>query len=685
MSKLVTQSLPKERWLETYAPDYKPATEDPLHATLDAMDMGMIPVAADYYKMSKSEKLRFIKQFVTEEEQMRVAESILPSLEMCRICKRNAERRDVTWPPCRNPHLNSRFHFELLESQGVFDNMSAEERFDLRLSMDPVVWAESEFSFYDPKIQSKKAWKAFWYQEYLMLCTNRDKTAQWGRRMGKSEMAIVKGLHAARYRTGDDNPDRLYGIHVFVHSEALKEKHFSEFKRFIDNSVTLGRYFKDQKKDELIKLKNESEIKFSVLSTKSALGQSAKKIWFDEAAYYGELESIISHALGLRLEGRGDVEVFMTSNSSGFRGKFYQHAHKPETTTLQLASHFNPDWNLDMELTAREEYTEEEYTLLVLAEWGESSSAVFSPRHIEECQRLWDYTDYDCRPEKKPGSYRVLGCDWNEGMNGVHFVIIEYDSSTKHHGKPVFKMIKKSIIVGDEWTHERARIEAFDLMTGWDCDAAYLDKGGGGSISVPDLKRMLARAGHFTLANRVVAVDMGAAVEVPDPLNPAMKWRLNQKNLVVRLAQLAVQQHRVGFPKEEYADTNPRARKENVVPQMRDFKVERVGKRGVAIYSSNLEEHTLTAWMLALMGCVVNCTDTLVEQTSFPVQHRAFTEDPLPSAKKNPEKKAKEEAGTIPIAVARNKHHSNPYTRGLKGMGLGSRTKGFLDRRRRDW
>jgi hypothetical protein len=682
--ELVTKPLTKEDWIDVFAPGYKPMAEDIDRAALDLVDIGLLEAPEEVLLLDRDGRFSFVKE-LPEDVKRKAVEDTPDSIEMCRICKHNSEKRGTHWPPCNNPLLNKQFQYDVMDASGAFDDLSPDDKYEKLLELNPVMWAESEFTFELDGI--KRAWSARWYQELFMLCSNPDRCAVWGRRMGKSEACIILCLHAAEFRPGASSSDREYGIHAFAHSENLQEKHFREFTNFLDNSRSLKNKLasRGSKKDSLIMFDTGSSIAFHVISGKQR-GVSGKFLWFDEAAFYRD-EGAIAAAMGLRLESGGaDTVVLMTSNSSGFMGRFYRFAQKPETFMTQLTAHYNPGWNIRMELLARSEFTEEEYEREVEAKWGESAQAVFSPKHIDSIKELFPYS-YAAQEErlaitldKQPGTFRVLGCDWNEGINGVHFCIVEYNPHLRSGGEAVFKLIHKSIITGDEWSHTRARMEAFDLLTGWNCDAAYLDWGGGGSQSVPDLKRMLSSSGYGKLVRNIIAIDMGKTIDIPDPFEPNLIYKVPQKNVMVKKTQQLLQQRRLAIPEEEFLADNPKQRNNNVVPQMRDFRVERLNSKGQAVYSSDLEEHTLTAYMLAVYGGMVSCTDILVPDNEVHLIQKIKSKDPLTSSNKN---KKTENTDDVRIAIARNRDMPGRKG-GMNGVGLGSRTHGMRPTNRRD-
>lgn len=553
--KFVTKPLTRDLWLKEYAPTYKRDKDYP------------------------------------------------ESAQMCLMCKHHHEELGKMWPPCGNKELNRELQFETLKESGVLDEMSQEELFQVQKEMDPVIWAITEFEF------NGRPWIPRWYQEFSLRCSSTNKSLMWGRRAGKSETQIVECLWYARYRKGASGPDDRYAIHVFANSERLVTDHWDKFKNFIESGRELASMWDGGRMGKTIKLKNNVIIHFHVLSMK-VIGLDAYYMWFDEAAFYFENEKALPHALAIR-HSRPDMPVTMTSNSSGFRGRFYEYCHNKDTLYLNLPSYVNPTWDAKMEMDARQNYTSNDYSLLFKAEWGESERAVFSPRDIQKCLEQYEYSFADVPKRKPEGAYRCLGCDWNEGMNGVHFVVVEYDPNTPPYNKPLYTVINKTVVSGEQWNHEAAEQKAWELLVRYQCDSAYLDYGGGGSRSVDYLKRRCIEGNRYLLARNIVEVNMASMEDVPDSVFPGLYTKKRMKNLIVNQCQISLQRHQFRFPYEENEEMYEIHKKENIIPQMRAFAVEKVDTRGFAIYSKDLEEHTLTAWMLAVWGCKVNCTDDL--------------------------------------------------------------------------
>lgn len=600
------------------------------------------------------------------------------SSKMCYECKAHSESRDKKWPPCGiddrgRAELNRALQWEAIDTSGVLAGLDDEDKLELNLEADPVLWAMTEFEF------DGQPWYPRWYQEIFMRCTATNRAALWGRRSGKSECMIALCLWHARYRIGEQGADRNYHIQVFVNSEALANKHWDEFMNFINHGRTLHAMKATQQKGKLIQLSNNTTIHINVLSMKQ-LGQDAHLMWFDEAAFY-ESDEAFTHASAIRLS-RPNTPLIMTSNSSGFRGKFYEFCHQRDTYLLQLPSYVNPDWNQEMEMFARKNYNTQEYETLILADWGQSETGVFSPQNIETCLNNVVYSTEDVSIAKPPGAFRVLGNDWNEGVNGVHFVIVEFDPDFRPTGRPVFRVLHKKVISGHEYNHEVAQQQAYSLLMRWGCDAAFLDDGGGGNIAVGRLKLLLRKQGHSNLANQVHGIQMASNYKIPDYGGEMMTKRA--KNLIVNTCQILLEQYQLAWPVEENEEVTVADKRNNIIPQMRAFRVDKWDVSGRAIYGTDLEDHTLTAWMLAVYGCAVNCTNMIVEH--LPGQVELLDREQMPSEKpdKKLDKKIADEATPgstyIPPSAPRR-------LGGLPGwnLGPGSRSNGLGKPRKRTW
>lgn len=598
----------------------------------------------------------------------------LQSQRMCLECKDHHESLGVDWPPCENDALNREFEFDLMRLSGALDDLTEEEMVEIQLETDPVLWCLAEFEF------DGEPWIPRWYQEIFMRCTAVNRVARWGRRSGKSECMIALCLWFARYRIGEEGSDRAYHIQIFVNSEALAKKHWSEFMKFIRHGRTLSGMLDTKEKGKMIELTNNVTLHFNVLSDKQ-LGQDAHLMWFDEAAFY-ESDEAFSQAQAIRLS-RPNTPVIMTSNSSGFRGKFYEYANQSTTYELHLPSYVNPDWDDEMEMFSRRNYNQFEYETMILADWGTAESGVFSPADIEKQLGMYQYSYEDCHEFKEPGKYRVLGNDWNEGENGVHFVVVEFDAAPQEDGwrtgKPLFKTIHKEVVAGHEYNHERAVQTAFNILNRFHCDAAFLDYGGGGNQNAQRLKLMLLKAGKQKLARKIHSVNMAENLKVPDIGGGVQKKRA--KNLIVTTCQILCESSQLAFPIEEAVEDTNRDKMTNIIPQMRAFKVERRDQSGRAVYSTDLEEHTLTAWMLAVYGCVVNKTDMIVQRAPDIIRHAGTEKMPTEKAKEvKKKKKGEQKLGAVDDWSGGSKGNVFGGPRGTKLPGWSrkpGRTQGF--------
>lgn len=497
-----------------------------------------------------------------------------------------------------------------------------------------------------------------------------------------TETKIVECLHHCRYRIGAHGNDRAYAVHVFVPSENLLEHHWEEFEKFVQNSRTMKNMRIGGNKNDSIKFNNNTTIYVHILSMKSAIGTDAFFMWFDEAAFYDN-DKALAHALGLAAS-HDNVPITMTSNSSGFQGKFYDYCNSSTTFMLQAPSYVNPEWNASKERFFRNNLTSEEYELLIKASWGESTSSVFKKDDIDYCLNAFPYSQAECSRSKPEGAFRCLGCDWNEAANGVHFVIVEFNERNAPEGRPLFKTVHKRAVRGEDWNHLAAQQVAWELLTGWDCDVAFLDFGGGGSLSVETVQRRCIESGRPALAQCVIPINMSEMITIPAPVSiGGAPTRKMQKNLIVNLCQILLERHQLAWPIEETFDSGQAIKSQAIIPQMRDYKVDRVSAKGYAVYgsASDIGDHTITAWMLAVYGCLVNKTNMLVGVIN-PTGTTWVPPPPLPSEKEKLKQKK-------PDATISKEIPGITQPQRAKGPGWGGhrpgRTNGLNNYRGRGW
>jgi hypothetical protein len=187
---------------------------------------------------------------------------------------------------------------------------------------------------------------------------------------------------------------------------------------------------------------------------------------------------------------------------------------------------------------------------------------------------------------------------------------------------------------------------------------------------------------------RVKAVTMQSKILIRDPVT-GEEVKKDVKPFMVSVAARQMETRRCILPEAE--DTNVNLSEEGevaanvgIAQQMRNFKVEKISKSGMPTYSQGFE-HTLTAWMLSIMGFFLEFSD--VNRVNYNLQvffANRFGEKPEESLKDNPDlEKQKKIEHTKKL-----KKKYIPKNRGMSNdsffrIGRSHSTKAVLQRDRR--
>lgn len=115
------------------------------------------------------------------------------------------------------------------------------------------------------------------------------------------------------------------------------------------------------------------------------------------------------------------------------------------------------------------------------------------------------------------------------------------------------------------------------------------------------LKQHGLSTGNSLFTERLKPIVMKSNIEVRDPVTNKVEPK-PVKHFMVNMAARNVEEHRVILPlSEDTQALSTDGKGVGIVQQMREFLIEKYSSSGAPIYSQGYE-HTLTAWMLALLG-----------------------------------------------------------------------------------
>ncbi|MHA2066050.1 MAG: hypothetical protein ACXABY_16890, partial [Candidatus Thorarchaeota archaeon] len=233
------------------------------------------------------------------------------------------------------------------------------------------------------------------------------------------------------------------------------------------------------------------------------------------------------------------------------------------------------------------------------------------------------------------GSRIVIGVDWNGQAIGAHIAVSEVVGTGDGEVKYIF--LEKCIIKGGDFTQHDAVQKIIELNSKYDPDFIYVDHGYG-EMQIEMLHKYGKDNPRSGLHKKVKAYAMQSQIEILDPKTKA-KIKKSAKPFMVNVAVMQLEQHRLILPISEdttvFSDTIDNTDSEGnqgLVQQMRNFQIIRYSSNGLPTYSQG-DDHTLTAWMLSMVGFMLEFSDLTRNVQYVPVR---FVGQPG-SAKDEPE------------------------------------------------
>lgn len=549
--------------------------------------------APDQRKSLRDQKLASRK--AAEDRFLRASARTMEGDSVCRGCL-NQYRESLGHelpPECNMTHS---IQVRELTAEGAFNEIPEDKREWARAIMNPVIWARYVIG-----------WKAYWYQAEILLCSSRRKVVRAGRRIGKSDAMAISILW--KMFLGTPAGKKRREILLICPFQSQVDALFNRMRELIGNSPMLQEMVARETRDpQLIEFNNGATVQGFTSSDKSAKGnrvrgQGATDIYFDEVDYIGQaaIESIMAIYVD-----NPDVTIWASSTPSGQRLHFWAWCKDKRLgyKEFKFTSRVSPNWNAETELFFRSTYTIGGFLHEFLAEFGESETAVFKPRHIEASMENYEYQT----SVPRSGCLYTMGVDWNSVNSGVHIIIVEYDpnyvddSDAEDEERYRYRTIYKEIVQAEHFTQNLAVERICELNDKWDPLRIYVDSGYG-ETQIETLRMIGSQKPHTGLTRKVRPIVMNGNVDIHDPIT-GRKIKKHTKTLMVELAARQVEMLHCVFPRDEDASDHGRG---GLVMQMRNFQVERWSESGRPIYT-NEGEDTLTAWMLAMFAFILEYT-----------------------------------------------------------------------------
>lgn len=507
---------------------------------------------------------------------------------------------------------------EFLKNEAIepeaWDALGPDERTNLVELFDVALWAKNNLNIEkggwiargasEENVKRYKLPEEAAYYQWLMLnCTATRKVFRIGRRSGKTEALAVRAIHAAL--THDD-----HRIILVCPYQSQVQLVFKRIKELCDQS---SKYQHSVKRVvatpyPTMELWNGSEIIGFTSGSRSGgnantlRGQGAHMIILDEADYLhpDDLGSI----LGI-LADNSNIQLWASSTPTGKRDRFYAMNHTESFHQFHYPSMCNPNWNLQMELELKEQFTDVEYTHEVLADWGIEAAGVFQKQFLDRALRNYHYDD--THPEK--GWVYTIGCDWNP-VAGTQVVVVGARQEIDELGQRVtkFRVVDAGVVDLEGWTELKAIGEIVRLNRKWEPFAIYIDHGGGGSLAVEMLHNVGAEAirqgfktGDAFLLHIVKAINFGSKVSTFDPWTKEESERPT-KVFMVNNAVRQFENDKIELSTHDGVLKN----------QIEAYIIDRINPSGIPVYAPRdpkIGDHRLDGLLLALFSFIMEKTE----------------------------------------------------------------------------
>jgi len=467
--------------------------------------------------------------------------------------------------------------------------------------LDPAAWAFAEFN-----------WTARWYQEDMLRCSSQFQANRAGRRVGKTEKMSIGTLHKA-WTTAN------YEVLIIAPYQPQVKKLFEMMRLFINTSVSLRGSVKINRESpyEQITFNNGSTIRgFSSGARTGAKsdkirGQDANLIIMDEVDYLADADLEVISAI---LASNSDTGLVVASTPTGIRQKLHRWCtdKTQQFKEFWFVSSESPSWSEKAENYFKSNYSEGGYSREFLAEFGTEMVGVF--RGVDIQGSLGGYKYKDCFYD--PNRNYIIGVDWNKNT-GTHIIVVEQRWDPEKGA--IYRPVEKVIIRKQDFTQITAVEKIMELDQKWQTKFIYVDAGYG-AVQVEMLWKHDVDNPHLrtNYRKKVVPVEMGGNTIIKNPLTHDDEKKPT-KPLMVNLLAAQLEQGRIEITTEE--DTDTRILPDEIavieiglVQQMREFTVTKYSPQGRPSYSQDFE-HTLTAFMCAIGGFILNFSD--MNQTRY--------------------------------------------------------------------
>lgn len=405
-----------------------------------------------------------------------------------------------------------------------------------------------------------------------------------------TEVVTVDSLHYAQ-----NNPGKT--VMIIGPFQNLIDEIFDRIASLLDSEQSAFSEGYDRKRQpNVIRLPNGSQIKgFTTgLNGDSIRGQSADRIYFDEAAY---IPPTAFRSVMALLMDNPSVSITATSTPSALQTNFKKWClEDPDWRQFHYQSTLFPYFH-EIEHTLKATYTGDDYNLEVLAEFIEGSSRVFKSHNIATASKVYNYVNRfsELEGENRRDWIITIGVDYNEFKNGFQLVVLGFNKVNRY-----FKILNRISLHNETYgedPNKNLQITGVETIKeqyhNFDADFVYVDQGHG-SMQNEVLSKYFFEIGKSHVFK---GVDFASNYEYEDIYTGEIK----QKRKKVMMVYFLQKRFELG---EITISENEEKEKGLMLSQLNEYRVDRYDAKDQPIFAG--ADHILDGLMLANFAIIEN-------------------------------------------------------------------------------
>lgn len=479
-----------------------------------------------------------------------------------------------------------------------YNSLSYDFKTEIQLKKNKLLWAKKFLGW--STYNAERKYDQF-YQREMLNCNAKLRTMRLGRRMGKTEVVTVDALHYAQ-----TNPGKT--VMIIGPFQNLIDEIFDRIAALLDSETSaFTEGYERKRQPNVIRLPNGSQIKgFTTgLNGDSIRGQSADRIYFDEAAY---IPPTAFRSVMALLMDNPNVSITATSTPSAVQTNFKKWClEDPDWKQFHFQSTLFPYFN-EIEHTLRATYTGDDFALEVLAEFIEGSARVFKSHNIATASKEYKYVHSfsELENEDRKDWIITIGVDYNEFKNGFQLIVLGFNKINRH-----FKILNRISLHNETYGEDPMKnlqttgVETIkEMFHNFQADYVYVDQGHG-SMQNEVLSEYFFKIGKAYVFK---GIDFASTYEYEDIYTGEVKHK-RKKVMMVYFLQKRFELGEITISESEEKE------KGAMLTQLNEYRVDRYDAKDQPIFAG--QDHILDALMLANFAIIENYSSLFDRKTGL--------------------------------------------------------------------